>query len=452
MARRGTVLVIDDNRNILVSLKYLLGDYFAKVLTANDPGVLPSLLLQEQVDVALLDMNFSPGLNNGNEGLYWLRYVKQLRPQVQVVLFTAYADISLAVAGMKDGAFDFVVKPWDNAKLVQTLLDAYCVATGGKRRETRQQTVVHGGESMYWGKSPAMQQIKSIVERISDTDANVLITGENGTGKDMLAMEIHRLSGRNGRPMVVADMGAVTETLFESELFGHVKGAFTGAYADRMGRFEAAEGGTLFLDEIGNLPYHLQSKLLTALQKRTFVKVGSNIEQKMNVRLICATNRDLGEMVRKGEFREDLLYRINTIHLHLPPLRERPDDISAFADMFVKRYSQQYGRGEAGLSAGARQSMLGYSWPGNIRELQHAIERAVILSDSGGEIDMLQISSNKSVSQQTSRQDAIVPLDEMERNMVQMAIDKCNGNLSAAAAQLGITRQTLYNKMKRYGL
>ena len=452
MARRGTVLVIDDNRNILVALKYLLNDYFAKVLTVGDPELLPSLLQQEQVDVALLDMNFSPGLNNGNEGLYWLRRVKRLRPQVQVVLFTAYADISLAVAGMKDGAFDFVVKPWDNAKLVQTLLDAYCVATGGKRRETRQQTVVHGGESMYWGKSPAMQQIKSIVERISDTDANVLITGENGTGKDMLAMEIHRLSGRNGRPMVVADMGAVTETLFESELFGHVKGAFTGAYADRMGRFEAAEGGTLFLDEIGNLPYHLQSKLLTALQKRTFVKVGCNIEQKMNVRLICATNRDLGEMVRKGEFREDLLYRINTIHLHLPPLRERPDDISAFADMFVGRYSRQYGRGEAGLSVGARQAMLGYSWPGNIRELQHAIERAVILSDSGGEVEALQITPGKSPAPQSPRQGTVVPLDEMERSMVQMAIEKNDGNLSAAAAQLGITRQTLYNKMKRYGL
>lgn len=451
MARRGTVLVIDDNRNILVSLKYLLGDYFAKVLTANDPGVLPSLLLQEQVDVALLDMNFSPGLNNGNEGLYWLRYVKQLRLQVQVVLFTAYADISLAVAGMKDGAFDFVVKPWDNARLVQTLLDAYRESKGEKRRNDKHQAKSRESE-MYWGHSPVMQHIKSVVERVSATDANVLITGENGTGKDMLAREIHRLSGRSGNPMVVADMGAVAETLFESELFGHVKGAFTGAFADRVGRFEAADGGTLFLDEIANLPYHLQSKLLTVIQKHSVVKVGSNIEQSIDVRLICATNRDLDLMVRKGEFREDLLYRINTIHLHLPPLRERPDDIVAFADMFVKRYSQQYGRGEAGLSAGARQSMLGYSWPGNIRELQHAIERAVILSDSGGEIDMLQISSNKSAGQQTSRQDAIVPLDEMERNMVQMAIDKCNGNLSAAAAQLGITRQTLYNKMKRYGL
>lgn len=445
-------MVIDDNRNILVALKYLLNDYFAKVLAVGDPELLPSLLQQEQVDVALLDMNFSPGLNNGNEGLYWLRRVKRFRPQVQVVLFTAYADISLAVAGMKDGAFDFVVKPWDNAKLVQTLLDAYRVATGGKRRDTRQQADAHDGEAMYWGKSPAMQQIKSIVERISDTDANVLITGENGTGKDMLAMEIHRLSGRSGRPMVVSDMGAVSETLFESELFGHVKGAFTGAYTDRMGRFEAADGGTLFLDEIGNLPYHLQSKLLTALQKRTFVKVGDNIEQKMNVRLICATNRDIDEMVRKGEFREDLLYRINTIRLHLPPLRERPDDISAFADMFVGRYSRKYGRGEAGLSAGARKAMLGYSWPGNIRELQHAIERAVILSDSGGEVEALQITPSKSSAPQSPRQDTVVPLDEMERSMVQMAIEKNGGNLSAAAAQLGITRQTLYNKMKRYGL
>lgn len=450
-------MVIDDNRNILVALKYLLNDYFAKVLTVGDPELLPSLLQQEQVDVALLDMNFSPGLNNGNEGLYWLRRVKRLRPQVQVVLFTAYADISLAVAGMKDGAFDFVVKPWDNAKLVQTLLDAYCVATGGKRRETRQQTVVHGGESMYWGKSPAMQQIKSIVERISDTDANVLITGENGTGKDMLAMEIHRLSGRNGRPMVVADMGAVTETLFESELFGHVKGAFTGAYADRMGRFEAAEGGTLFLDEIGNLPYHLQSKLLTALQKRTFVKVGSNIEQKMNVRLICATNRDLGEMVRKGEFREDLLYRINTIHLHIPSLRERKEDILPLARLFLARYAKQYGRTNGVFSPEAAARLLAHPWYGNIRELQHTIEKAVILSEDGelrAESLQLETVSGKEEGQPESGKPEVAfhTLDEMERTMIQQAIDQCDGNLSQAAVKLGVTRQTLYNKMKRYGL
>ncbi len=448
MARQGIVLVIDDNRNILVSLKYLLGDYFVKVITVDNPELLPSLLRQEAVDVALLDMNFSPGLNNGNEGLYWLREVKRLKPQLKVVLFTAYADISLAVAGMKEGAFDFVVKPWDNAKLVQTLLDAYDVAKGGRKARKNK----HGDEAaMYWGCSEAMLQMKSVVERISKTDANVLITGENGTGKDMLAREIHRQSGRCSKPLVIVDMGAIPESLFESELFGHVKGSFTSAYTDRTGRFEAADGGTLFLDEIANLPYHLQPKLLTAIQKRSFVKVGSNVAQPTDIRLICATNRNLEEMVSKGEFREDLLYRINTIHLRLPALRERRDDIVAFAKMFVERYGAQYGRGEITLSDGVCQTLQDYSWPGNIRELQHIIERAVILSENGGVIDKIEMPHDIAAAK-IPAENKLTSLDEMERDLVKRAIEMCNGNLSQAAAQLGITRQTLYNKMKRHGI
>lgn len=447
MALQGTILVVDDNRNILISLKYLLGDVFAKVLLVDNPELLPSLL-REQIDVVLLDMNFSPGLNTGNEGLYWLREIKRLKPQVQVVLFTAYADIELAVAGMKEGAFDFVVKPWDNARLKQTLTSAYKVTKGEKHNIKNEK---QEPDAMYWGQSPAMYHIKEIVERISASDANVLITGENGTGKDMLAREIHRLSERNNRQFVVVDMGAITESLFESELFGHVKGSFTNAYTDRVGRFEAADGGTLFLDEIANLPYCLQPKLLTAIQKRSYVRVGSNVPQPTDIRLICATNRNLDNMVRNGEFREDLLYRINTIHLHLPPLRERKEDIIELAHRFVCRYAGQYGRGDVRLSDKVCEILINHSWPGNIRELQHVMERAVLLSDNNGTICSVQIqeSHNDGLKQEN---DTIVPLDEMERNMVQKAIMMNNGNLSQAAAQLGITRQTLYNKMKRYGL
>lgn len=447
MALQGTILVVDDNRNILISLKYLLGDVFAKVLLVDNPELLPSLL-REQIDVVLLDMNFSPGLNTGNEGLYWLREIKRLKPQVQVVLFTAYADIELAVAGMKEGAFDFVVKPWDNARLKQTLTNAYKVTKGEKHNIKNEK---QEPDAMYWGQSPAMYHIKEIVERISASDANVLITGENGTGKDMLAREIHRLSERNNRQFVVVDMGAITESLFESELFGHVKGSFTNAYTDRVGRFEAADGGTLFLDEIANLPYCLQPKLLTAIQKRSYVRVGSNVPQPTDIRLICATNRNLDNMVRNGEFREDLLYRINTIHLHLPPLRERKEDIIELAHRFVCRYAGQYGRGDVRLSDKVCEILINHLWPGNIRELQHVMERAVLLSDNNGTICSVQIqeSHNDGLKQEN---DTIVPLDEMERNMVQKAIMMNNGNLSQAAAQLGITRQTLYNKMKRYGL
>ena len=449
MALQGSILVVDDNRNIRVSLKYLLEGCFTKVLLLDNPELLPSLLRQEQVDVVLLDMNFSPGLHTGNEGLYWLKEIKRLKPQAQIVLFTAYADIALAVTGIKEGAFDFVVKPWDNAKLKQTLTDAYKQAKG-ERRNKGKRVGQEQADAMYWGNSPAMERIKVMTERISTSDANVLITGENGTGKDMLAREIHRMSQRGNKQFVAVDMGAIAESLFESELFGHVKGSFTNAYSDREGRFEAADGGTLFLDEIANLPYHLQPKLLTAIQKRSFVRVGSNVSQPTDIRLICATNRNLDEMVRKGEFREDLLYRINTIHLHLPSLRERKNDIITLADMFVHRYANQYGRGDVKLSDEVCAVLVNHSWPGNIRELQHVIERAVILADNDGIITSVQIQDGSKVDTDITAE--FISLDEMERSMVQKAIAMNNGNLSQAAAQLGITRQTLYNKMKRYGL
>ena len=460
MAKQGTLLVVDDNRNILTSLQYLLNEYFERVLTLSSPISIPTLLRKEDIHVVLLDMNFSSGINSGNEGLYWLREIKRIQPQTQVVLFTAYADIDLAVTGIKEGASDFVVKPWENDKLVQALQEAYRKT---QTKNGKKKTTVSGNlpdhdthHIMYWGNSSVIQPLRMLVEKVSSTDANILITGENGTGKDMLAREIHRLSNRRNEAMVSVDMGAITESLFESELFGHVKGSFTDAHADRVGRFEAADGGTLFLDEIANLPYHLQAKLLTAIQKRCFIKVGSNTPQATNIRLICATNRDLEEMVRQGEFREDLLYRINTIHLHIPALRERKEDILPLAKRFLKQYSAQYGRTVEKLSAETECRLTEYPWYGNIRELQHTIEKAVILSE-GTELqaDALQFTHARPLDEATQPGKKNIPfqtLDEMECSLVKSAIDQCSGNLSQAAAQLGITRQTLYNKMKRYGL
>ena len=458
MAKQGILLVVDDNRNILTSLQYLLGEYFERVITIDSPVTIPTLLNREAVDIVLLDMNFSSGINSGNEGLYWLREIKRLRPQTEVVLFTAYADINLAVTGIKEGAADFVVKPWENAQLVQTLQEAYSrIVEARKGKKKTAVPPVASDDGMYWGNSQAIRPLRMLVEKVSTTDANILITGENGTGKDMLAREIHRLSNRKEGPMIAVDMGAITESLFESELFGHVKGSFTDAHTDRIGRFEAADGGTLFLDEIANLPYHLQAKLLTAIQKRCFVKVGSNTQQPTNIRLICATNRNLEDMVRNGEFREDLLYRINTIHLHIPALRERKEDILPLAKRFLEQYARQYGRQVQAFSPEAARRLLEHPWYGNIRELQHTVEKAVILSDSD-ELrgDMLQLTSTASGPEPVvGSAETEVPfhtLDEMERSMVKRAIDQCEGNLSQAAAMLGITRQTLYNKMKRYGL
>ena len=326
MTKQGTILVVDDNKGILTAVQMLLGTCFEKVITISTPNKIKATLHDENIDVVLLDMNFSAGINTGNEGLFWLSEIKKEDASIQVVLFTAYADIDLAVRGIKEGAADFVVKPWDNERLVASLRNACELARSQREvkrlREIRCELTVD--EPMFWGTSPAMERIREIVEKVAATDANILITGENGTGKEMLAREIHRRSHRSGGPMVAVDMGAVPETLFESELFGHVKGAFTDARTDRAGKFEVADGGTLFLDEIGNLPPHLQSKLLTAIQGGRIFRVGSNTPVAVDIRLICATNRDLfGMVARGGEFREDLLYRINTIHIDLPPLRQR---------------------------------------------------------------------------------------------------------------------------------
>lgn len=456
MNRRGTILVVDDNRNILTSLNYLLRDYFLQVVTISSPAGIPTMLQQNNPDVVLLDMNFTSGLNTGNEGLYWLREIKRLRPQTQVVLFTAYADINLAVTGLKEGATDFVVKPWDNARLVQTLLDALEKAhPTGRNKSKKSEVTKLDRPAMFWGNSPAIKPLKQIVEKVSVTDANILITGENGTGKDMLAHEVHQLSNRRGGPFVSVDMGAISESLFESELFGHVKGAFTDAITDRQGRFEAANGGTLFLDEIANLPIHMQPKLLTVLQNRSYIKVGSNLPQPADIRLICATNRDLNDMVKNGGFREDLLYRINTIHLHLPPLRDRLPDIAPLAELFLQQYAKQYGRHIERLTPSAIEKLQNHLWPGNIRELQHCMEKAVIMQD-GEELqaDTIEISHSQELPSAHSQsvESPVQTIDQMERSLILKAIEQNCGNMSAVALQLGISRQTLYNKMKRYGI
>ena len=446
MHKQGTIIIIDDNKGVLTAIQLLLKSYFSRVITLSSPVTLLATLRQEKAEVVLLDMNFTSGINNGNEGLFWLHEVKKQYPDLPVVLFTAYADIDLAVRGIKEGATNFIVKPWENEKLVETLLQAAGSLSPKEGKKSRKET--SSTSDMYWGNSNAMLQLRALIDKVAITDANILITGENGTGKEMLAREIHARSTRKTQEMVAVDMGAIPESLFESELFGHVKGSFTDAHADRAGKFEAADHSTLFLDEIGNLPYHLQAKLLTAIQRRSIVRVGSNESFPIDIRLICATNRNLQEMVHQGGFREDLLYRINTIHVEIPPLRERKEDIVPLAKLFISRFCKQYDKNPVTLSPEACSKLTEHPWYGNIRELEHAIEKAVIICD-GSEIPaaifQLTQSTNKTETPAST-------LEEMEIKMIRQTLDKCEGNLSAVAAQLGITRQTLYNKMKKFGL
>ena len=439
--KQGTLLVVDDNRNILTTVKMVMEQTFNRIVCMASPSGLMTRLREDEPDVVLLDMNFHSGINNGNEGLFWLREIKKARPQTAVVLFTAYADIELAVTGLKDGAADFIVKPFDNAQLIEKLSDAYHQSHKKDSKATP--------PGMIWGTSAAMKRLREIVEKVAVTDANILITGENGTGKEVLAKEIHRLSKRAARPLMPIDLGALTETLFESELFGYVKGAFTDAKTDKPGKFELADGGTLFLDEIGNLSYALQAKLLTALQRRTIVRVGGSKPIPVDVRVVCATNSNLEEKVRSGEFREDLLYRINTIHLHLPPLRERRGDIMAYANHFLTRYADIYNKRDLEFAPETKDRICQLPWFGNIRELQHAIEKAVILCD---DTTVQPSDIESSAATQDAQPNNILRLDDMECNMITKAIAQCGGNLSHVAAQLGISRQTLYNKMKKYGI
>lgn len=447
MSKKGKLLIVDDNTNILSAVKMLTENYFEKVITLDSPKSLISTIQTESPDVILLDMNFHAGINTGNEGIFWLNEVNNKFPKIKVVLFTAYADIDLAVRAMKDGAYDFIVKPWNNEKLIETLQNAY---NEGREKKKHYKPNDTANESpMFWGNSPEMLRIKNIVERVAATDANIMITGENGTGKEVLAREIHRLSSRRNNEMISLDMGAIPETLFESELFGHKKGAFTDAHSDRMGKMEAANNSTLFMDEIGNMPLHLQAKLLTALQNRNITRLGTNSPINIDIRLITATNRNLFEMAEKAEFRQDLLFRINTIHINIPPLRNRKEDIIPLAEMFLKRYSEKYKKDNVIISAAAEEKMLSHRWDGNIRELQHTIEKAVIMCDDNV-INPEHLGLYQSVS--SSSYDDGFTLEDIERRTIAEAINSNNGNLSLVAQKLGITRQTLYNKIKRYGL
>lgn len=445
MKKEGSILIVDDNKSILTALQILLSSYFERIILHTSPNRIKTTLREEKIDLVLLDMNFSAGINNGNEGLFWLSEIKNTHPDIPVILITAYADIELAIEGMKRGATDFIVKPWNNLSLISTLLAP--LKKGNKKTTTNEEV---NPNNMFWGTSEKMKEIRSIVEKVSVTDANILITGENGTGKEMLAREIHRLSYRNNEPLVCVDLGAIAENLFESELFGHVKGSFTDAKKDRMGKFELANKGTLFLDEIGNVPFHLQSKLLTAIQNRYIIRIGSNTPIETDIRLICATNCHLQERVNEKLFREDLLYRINTIHIEIPALRQRPEDIVPLANLFLKRYGEKYGKPMLGLSENAAKQITDHPWYGNIRELQHAIEKAVILSENNTLENLdLQLSPEPEKREISGMN---YTLEEMEREMIKSAIAKYEGNLSAVATQLGITRQTLYNKMRKFGL
>ena len=460
---KAKILVVDDNAGIRSALGILLPLHFSQVEIIPSPNELISRVGTFGPDAVLLDMNFHRDINTGNEGLYWLSELKSRYPDVQVVLFTAYADIALAVEGMKRGAADFIVKPWDNDKLINILENA-CEKAGRHGSAANRPQESKADAPMLWGTGTAMSEIRKTVGKIAMTDASVLITGENGTGKDVLAREIHRLSGRSGMPMINVDLGAVPETLFESELFGHAKGAFTDAKTDFAGKFEQAQGGTLFLDEIGNIPLHLQSKLLRVLQNRTVTRVGDTRSIPVNIRLVCATNMDLPQMVRDGKFREDLFYRINTVQIHLPPLRERKDEIPRLSEMFLEKFSGQYNRKVSSISDDALRVLASAPWKGNIRELQNCIEKAVIMSEGETLTASDIMSSGTGPDLHAGPGDCNTPpaavrdgngedtLEMIEERAIRSAMKKYNGNLSMVAKALDISRPTLYSKLRKYNI
>ena len=449
---RGNILIVDDNKSILSTLEILLSPEFQTVTTLSNPNLILTELRKRDYNLVILDMNFSAGVNTGNEGIYWLGRIKETYPEVSVVMITAYGDIDIAVKALKAGASDFILKPWDNEKLLATLKLAIQLNLSRKEvkqlkeRETELKKEINRDQKFIIGSSPKLMSVLNMVRKVAKTDANVLITGENGTGKELIAQEIHRLSGRSKEVLVSVDIGSLSETLFESELFGHVKGAFTDARENRQGKFEIADKGTLFLDEIGNLSFHLQAKLLSAIANRQITRIGSNQNIPTNIRLICATNKDLEKMVGEELFREDLLYRINTIQIELPPLRERGNDIIILAEFFLKKFTYKYNKPDMKLNQQAHDKLMNYSWPGNIRELQHTIEKAVILSDTKIVKPEDLYLKNPNTAEKNH---FLSTLEEMESQMIQHALEKCNGNFTAAAEQLGVTRQTLYNKIKK---
>lgn len=439
----STILIVDDNKSVLTSLELLLEREFEKIETVSDPNQIFPILEEQVIDLVILDMNFSVGFNTGNEGLFWLQRIHEMKPELPVIMLTAYGDIDLAVKSLKSGAADFVLKPWNNDNLIKKIQ-----ATLQETRHRLPATPTKGPSepAMIIGHSPAMMKIIKLVTKVAKTDANILIYGENGTGKEILAREIHRLSLRSRHELFHVDMGAISESLFESELFGHEKGAFTDARESRIGKFEAASGSTLFLDEISNLSVGLQAKLLVALQNREITRLGSNKKIPIDIRLIAATNRNLHEMVKQTRFREDLFYRINTIQIEIPPLRHRKEDIAAFAEYFLKKYASLYKRPGLTLHSKTLDKLENHYWPGNIRELQYTMEKAVILAEK----DVIKPSEVSMHSDKTFSSDKVPHLKEVERKAILTAISQNAGNLTATAEQLGISRQTLYNKLTRF--
>lgn len=457
-SKHGKILIVDDNEDLLKAARMHLKRHFAQVDIEKNPEAIPALMNQEDYDVILLDMNFTKDVSSGSEGYYWLEKILSLDPSAVVVLITAYGDIQMAVRAIKAGATDFVLKPWENEKLLATLFSAMRLRESRdviENLKIKNQEINIAQNSRYSeiiGHSQGMQKIFQTIDRVAKTDANVLILGENGTGKEVIARAIHRNSSRKNETFASVDLGSITETLFESELFGHKKGSFTDAKEDRPGRFELANNGTLFLDEIGNLSMPLQAKLLTVLQNRKVSRVGSNKDTPIDIRLICATNMPLYDMVKENKFRQDLLYRINTIEIEVPPLRERFEDIPLLANHFLKHYAEKYQKTVNRISEAAITRMHKHPWPGNIRELQHAIERAVILSNGS----VLQ-PEDFNFTPAAAREDAHVNLEqfnleEVEKLLIRKVLKKYNGNITQAASELGLTRSSLYRRLEKYGL
>jgi len=453
----GRVLVVDDDEDVLHAARLYLKQHIAEVHTEPDPERIPNLLANHRYDAILLDMNFTRDVSSGQEGFHWLGKILEIEPSAVVVMITAFGDVELAVRAIKEGATDFVLKPWQNEKLLATISSAMNLSQSRRQIDslkTREKQLVADLDQPFHdfiGVSAQIREVFASIEKVARTDANVLILGESGTGKELVAREIHRQSPRSEEVFMTVDMGALTETLFESELFGHKKGAFTDAREDRAGRFEMATGGTLFLDEIGNLPLPLQAKLLTALESRTITRIGSNTPIPIDVRLITATNMGLHRMVAEDRFRQDLLYRINTVEITLPPLRERDGDIPLLVEHFLNFFSRKYSRPRKRITAPALTRLEKYSWPGNIRELQHVVERAIIMSDSDnlGPEDIL-------LAEPAARKDGLVfdnyNLDEVEKTVIRKALSRHHGNVSQAAKELGLTRTSLYRRMQKYGL
>ncbi|GAB5556998.1 MAG: sigma-54 dependent transcriptional regulator [Schleiferiaceae bacterium] len=450
----ATLLIIDDDMDVLTTAQLFLKRHFSKVITQSHPRDINSIFNENDVDLVLLDMNFTKGDNDGREGLYWLKHIKEVSPHTQVILMTAYGEVELAVQAIKLGATDFVLKPWKNEKLLSTLNTSLALRRSHQKIEILEETqkVITKDQEpdIFIGESDAMKRVYDTLDKVARTDANILLLGENGTGKTMVARDIHKRSQRAHHSFIHVDLGALNENLFEGELFGHKKGAYTDAKEDKAGRFELANNGTLFLDEIGNLSTPLQAKLLTVLQNRKVMRLGGTKEVNVDTRLLCATNMPLYEMVKSGGFRQDLLYRINTVEIVIPPLRERPEDIKPMMDFFLERFGKKYGKPELQLTRKAFAKLLDYHWPGNIRELEHTVERLAILSE--GEIimeDLVQLKREESPEEEAQH---TLNLEEMESYLIDKAIRKHRGNISKAAADLGLTRAALYRRMEKHGL